>query len=176
MNDEQDNSEIALLLVQKLFTDSKINADQRDALKDMIFEEDTILLSFFDRFNEPGEEDELNEEVIKYANGGNFGGKQLEDQNTTGESIEAMSSPVDSGIDMKKKRRMAALKKDKEIKAQKNAAGGFSGMSITQADIGASPQMQKGGIFKNKDQGAHNSPLAQADKWKLGNRNKANRR
>ena len=157
MNDEQDNSEIALLLVQKLFTESQINADQRDALKDMIFEEDTILLSFFDRFSEPDEEKDLKFEVIKYASGGQFGSKPLEDQNTTGESIEAMSSPVDSGIDMKKRRRMAALQKNKEEKA---ASSGFSGMSINQADIGASPQMQKGGIFSKKSGGAHNSPLA----------------
>ena len=57
--EDQDNSEVALLLVQKLFTDAKINGDQRDALKDMIFEEDTILLSFFDRFSDPEEENDL---------------------------------------------------------------------------------------------------------------------
>ena len=82
-----------------------------------------------------------------------------------------MSSPVDSGIDMKKRRRMAQLGKEKEA-AKKKPASGFAGMSITQADIGASPQMQKGGIFTKKEQGAHNSPLAHADKWKLGKRNK----
>ena len=96
----------------------------------MIFEEDTILLSFFDRFSEPDEEKDLRAEVIKYVSGGNFGGKPIEDQNTTGESIEAMSSPVDSGIDMKKRRRMAALKSEKE-KKKDNAGGGFGGMSIT---------------------------------------------
>ena len=38
----------------------------------MIFDEDAILLSFFNRFSEPDEEEELKNEVIKYASGGNF--------------------------------------------------------------------------------------------------------
>ena len=46
---------------------------------------------------------------------------------------------MDSGMDMKKRRRMAQLGKEKEAAAKKNPTGGFAGMSITQADIGASP-------------------------------------
>ena len=65
--EDQDNSEIALMLVQKLFTDGKISTDQRDALKDMIFEEDTILLSFFDKYSDPDEEADLQQEVITYV-------------------------------------------------------------------------------------------------------------
>ena len=41
----------------------------------MIFEEDTILLSFFDRFSDPEDKEDLQVEVIKYASKGNFGGK-----------------------------------------------------------------------------------------------------
>ena len=73
--EDHDNSDVALMMVQKLFQDNKINADQRDALKDMIFEEDTILLSFFDKYPDPEEEADLQDEVIKYASKGNFGGK-----------------------------------------------------------------------------------------------------
>ena len=79
----------------------------------MLFDEDAILLSFFSRFSEADEEDDLKSEVIRYVGGGNFGavkkGLSEEEQNTTGDSLEDMSSPMDSGIDMKKKR-LAALK------------------------------------------------------------------
>ena len=47
-----------------------------------------------------------------------------------------MSSPADSGIDMKKRRRMQQLK-EKEQAAKKKPQ--TFGMSITQSDIGASP-------------------------------------
>ena len=53
----------------------------------MLFDEDTILLSFFQRYSDPDEEEDLKADVIKYVGGGNFGGKiQMEDQNTTGDS------------------------------------------------------------------------------------------
>ena len=73
--EDQDNSDVALMMVQKLFTDQKINADQRDALKDMIFEEDCILLQLFDKYPDPEDAEYLQDEVIKYASKGNFGGK-----------------------------------------------------------------------------------------------------
>ena len=58
----------------------------------MLFDEDTILLSFFQRYTDPDEEDDLKKDVIKYVSGGNFGGKILmEDQNTTGESLDDVS-------------------------------------------------------------------------------------
>ena len=65
---------------------------------------------------------------------------------------------------------MQQLKEKEKASKTKKPAGGFAGMSITQADIGASPQMQKGGVFTRKDK--PNSPLAMADKFKLGKRNK----
>ena len=59
---------------------------------DMLFDEDTILLSFFQRYTDPDEEDDLKRDVIKYCGGGNFGGKvAMEDQNTTGDSIDDVS-------------------------------------------------------------------------------------
>ena len=44
--DPEDAQEAGLLLVQKLHADNLVNDDQRDALKDMIFDEDAILMSF----------------------------------------------------------------------------------------------------------------------------------
>ena len=61
---------------------------------DMLFDEDTILLSFFDRYPDPEDEEDLKRDVIKYVSGGNFGGKTaIEEQNTTGESLEDVSTP-----------------------------------------------------------------------------------
>ena len=76
----------------------------------MALDDDAILLSFFDRYNEEEEEEQLKIEVIKYVSG-NFGNKAavIDEQNTTGDTLDSMSSPVDSAVDMKKKKRLAAL-------------------------------------------------------------------
>ena len=42
-----DTTEIGLMLIQKLHSEGAINDDQRDVLKDMILDEDAILMSFF---------------------------------------------------------------------------------------------------------------------------------
>ena len=42
----------------------------------MLFDEDTTLLSFFENFSDPEDEEELKENIIKYVGGGNFGGNQ----------------------------------------------------------------------------------------------------
>ena len=104
-----DIEESCMLLIQKLYKDGSINDDQRDALKDMVLDEDSILLSFFNRYTEPEDEDDLKKEVIKYVSQGNVGGKALEEQNTTGDSVDALSSPMDQMVGMKKKMRLAAL-------------------------------------------------------------------
>ena len=104
-----DIEESCMLLIQKLYKEGSINDDQRDALKDMVMDDDSILLSFFNKYTEPEDEEDLKNDVIKYVGGGNFGGKQLEEQNTTGESLDAMSSPMDNMVGMKKKMRLAAL-------------------------------------------------------------------
>ena len=58
----------------------------------MLFDEDSILLSFFQRYTDPEDEEDLKKEVIKYVSGGNFGGKApLEEQNTTGDSLDDVS-------------------------------------------------------------------------------------
>ena len=54
----------------------------------MLFDEDTILLSFFEKYPDADEEDLLKQDVIKYVCGGNFGGKPDEEQATTDESLD----------------------------------------------------------------------------------------
>ena len=81
----------------------------------MLFDEDAILLSFFNKYD-PGEEGEedLKNDIIKYCGGGTFGAQNdIEEQNTTGESIEGMSSPIDSHINSKKLR-LAKMKKEQQ--------------------------------------------------------------
>ena len=56
---------------------------------DMVFEEDQILLSFFEKY-EADEEDLLKQDVIKYVGTGHFGEKITEEM-TTGESLEDVS-------------------------------------------------------------------------------------
>ena len=72
----------------------------------MLFDEDAILLSFFNKYDADEEED-LQTEVIAYAKK-HSQAPEGDEGNTTGETIEDMSSPQDSHIGMKK--RMAALK------------------------------------------------------------------
>ena len=111
--------ENCLLLIQKMHADGAITDDQRDQLKgkytsregalcsshllliisiltninlyyiDMLFDEDSILLSFFERYSDPNEEEDLKNEVVKYVSSGQFA-KASEDQ-STGESLDEVS-------------------------------------------------------------------------------------
>ena len=65
--DTEDDQEKCLDLIQRLHTESQINDDQRNILKDMLFDEDAILLSFFSKYTEPDEQEELSKQVIKYG-------------------------------------------------------------------------------------------------------------
>ena len=107
----------------------------------MVLDEDTILLSFFQRYTEPEDEEDLKKEVVKYVSGGNFGGKPIEEQNTTGDSLDQMSSPMDNMVGMKKKMRLAALQKEAQ---KKEAPPKTSILGVSDCDIGLSPQMSKG--------------------------------
>ena len=62
----------------------------------MLFDEDTTLLSFFENFSDPEDEDELKENIIKYVGGGNFGGAQPSnaEETTTGESLDDVSTII----------------------------------------------------------------------------------
>ena len=57
---------------------------------------------------------------------------------------------------------------DKETKNQ--ATGGFN-MTMNDAELGASPQLSKGGVFTKRMGGGKMSPLQHSDKFKLGRRN-----
>ena len=70
----------------------------------MCFDEDTTLLSFFQNAD-PEDLDALKTNIIKYIGGG-VGSKNLEDAQTSGDSLEEISSPQDNIMDMKKKKRL----------------------------------------------------------------------
>ena len=92
-----------------------------------------------------------------------------------------MSSPMDSGIDMKKRKRLAALAKQgqqqnqgaqqtkKEPEAENKAGFKIGGQDC---DLGMSPQVMKGGVFSRKKVagGGMTSPIAHAERFKLGRR------
>ena len=83
-----------------------------------------------------------------------------------------MSSPMDSAVDMKKRRRLQALaSKANEKKEEKKEAGI---LGVADCDIGASPVMAKGSVFSKKTGGVGGkmSPIVRAEKFKLGRRDK----
>ena len=97
-----------LYFIQQLHSEGLLNDDQRDNVKDMCFDEDTTLLSFFANAD-PEDLDSLKTNIIKYIGGGVGAGKHLEDAQTSGDSLEEISSPQDNIMDMKKKKRLQAL-------------------------------------------------------------------
>mmetsp|Transcript_4630 Transcript_4630/g.7853 ORF Transcript_4630/g.7853 Transcript_4630/m.7853 type:complete len:84 (+) Transcript_4630:271-522(+) len=81
-----------------------------------------------------------------------------------------MSSPQDSAVDMKKRKRLAALQNQSKQAAakkeqEKQATVGILG--VADCDIGASPQITKGSVFSK---GGKMSPIVRADRFKLGKR------
>ena len=78
-----DATEAGLMLVQKLHAENSINDDQRDVLKDMILDEDAILMSFFNNYSEPEDEEDLKQNVINYVNKGNFSTAVIEEVGET---------------------------------------------------------------------------------------------
>ena len=74
----------------------------------MCFDEDTTLLSFFANAD-PEDLESLKSNIIKYIGGGVQAQKNLEDAQTSGDSLEEISSPQDNIMDMKKKKRLMAL-------------------------------------------------------------------
>ena len=71
----------------------------------MVYDEDTLLLSFFDRYQLPDDEEDLKKDVLKYIGGGLEQKPMVEEQQT--DDVNGMSSPLDSAFDMKKRRRLA---------------------------------------------------------------------
>ena len=58
----------------------------------MIYEEDSTLLSFFDRYAEDDDFDGLLDAIKKYCGANVEQSTPLEEQNTTGDSIEQVSA------------------------------------------------------------------------------------
>ena len=147
---EGDSSTDCLLLIQQMHTQGNITDDQRDDLKDMVFEEDGTLLSFFARYTEADEQEELQDAVLKYITMRSGAAQQQDPSTGTDDNLDEMSSPMDAGIGMKK--RMAQMKaaKARVAKAEETAKPSGGMMSIGNCDIGASPEMSKGSMFAKK--------------------------
>ena len=54
----------------------------------MLFEEDTTLLSFFDRYAEEDDLEDFQQSIMKYCGANTSASVPLEEQNTTGDSID----------------------------------------------------------------------------------------
>ena len=77
--EQEDITELCLELIQELHSSKIINDTQRDNLKDMIFDDDAILISFFYKYDDCHGEDrnDLKQDIVKYCGGGNFGGSEV---------------------------------------------------------------------------------------------------
>jgi len=63
----------------------------------MVFDEDSILLSFFDRYELPAEIEELKQDVLKYIGAGvSVKPAVVEEPSTTGDSLDAVSNSEQS--------------------------------------------------------------------------------
>jgi hypothetical protein len=58
--------------------------------------------------------------------------------------LDQISSPTDSALDMKKRKRLNQLAAEQERLKKAENEGTHGGMSITDCDLGASPQLNKG--------------------------------
>ena len=128
-------------------------------------------MSFFNRWSEPDEEEELKQAIIKYVGGkpGASGAGSSEETGTGGESLDDISSPMDSGIGMKKRMHQMAEKAKAETKQPAATKQGGGVLGIADCDLGASPVMTKGAIFNKKDGGGgKSSPLFQARQFYQG--------
>ena len=65
--DPQDLTENALMLVQELHEANAIDDDERDTLKDMIFDEDGKLFGLLMRYSDESEADELRSQMVAYV-------------------------------------------------------------------------------------------------------------
>jgi hypothetical protein len=95
MVEEDDKLDIGLQTVAEIFSAGKINDNEHDKLKEMLFAEDGVLFSLMDTY--PAGSSDLEEAIIKYAKGANH------EEDT---DINTMSSPLDGGLDFAKRKRM----------------------------------------------------------------------
>lgn len=64
VDSEVDNSQNLLIVIQKLYAEKLINDDQRDQLKEMVFDDDAKLLGLYSRYDD--ELDELKQQIVHY--------------------------------------------------------------------------------------------------------------
>ena len=104
-----------LVVISQLYNEGLITDDDREMLKDMIFQDDAILISLFERYDD---HNDLKDAVLKYCKGGAIEAnrpKGLEPSKDTSE-LDQISSPTDSALDLKKRKRLnqlAAAEKEK---------------------------------------------------------------
>ena len=101
-----ESSEVGLVVIQQLYSEGAISDDERDNLKDMIFDEDAILLSLISRYED--EVDEIKAAIVKYCRGGVMEASRPSEMNLASveasEDLEQASSPTDSALDFKKRK------------------------------------------------------------------------
>ena len=68
--EEVDNSQNLLIVIQQLYSEQQINDNERDQLKDMVFDDDVKLLGLFSRYEE--EIDEMKIQIVNYIRSETF--------------------------------------------------------------------------------------------------------
>ena len=119
----------------------------------MVFDDDAKLLGLFASLC--GEKEELKKQIVHYIKQEGLGQPNAQQQ-AAADQIEDMSSPADSAIDIKKRKRMQALaeaKASKEQEAKEDKQGAFN---LEECDVGQSPKLEP---FKRKTCA---SPILQA--------------
>jgi len=71
IDSEVDNSQNLLVVIQKLYAEKLINDDQRDQLKEMVFDDDAKLLGLYSRYDD--EFEELKQQIVQYIRSETFG-------------------------------------------------------------------------------------------------------
>lgn len=65
--ESQNSSATGLIVISKLYQEGKITDEDREKLKDMVFNEDALLMSLFEVYID--DEEELKKAVLKYCEG-----------------------------------------------------------------------------------------------------------
>ena len=89
-----------------MFKDDKISESDRETLKDMIFNEDSTLLGFFEHYDNTTD---IENAILKYSKGGAIEACRppgFEKPTNNADGVDDMSSPVDFALEMKKKKRL----------------------------------------------------------------------
>eukprot|EP00347_Sterkiella_histriomuscorum_P013288 403365290 len=147
---DSSTSATGLIIISKLYQEGKISDEDREKLKDMIFNEDAILLSLFSIYED---EEELKSAVQKYCQNNHLDMQRpsvIDATKVDATEIDMASSPGDNALDMIKRKRLnqLAAQEEKARKQQNDAAAATNGvLGISDCDLGNSPQMSKTSIM-----------------------------